>query len=186
MGRLKSDRNLDILRALAVLTVLVVHCLPASLPQQIAGRYGVLIFFVHTALVLLYSLERQLGMPGLVRRFYIQRAFRIYPLSVLCVGTSLAFRISWPATVFTPSSGVSVVANLLLVQNLLKDSRSISSPLWSLPFEIQMYLMLPVLFWLLRRYEMHGAIALTAFSMGLPIAQYFLIPNSPMITEFIP
>jgi peptidoglycan/LPS O-acetylase OafA/YrhL len=172
----KADRNLDILRAFAVLVVLVAHCLPASPPQQAAGHYAVLIFFVHTALVLLLSLERQPGASGLARRFYIQRAFRIYPLSVLCVLASLAFRISWPEPVFTPRSGLSIAANLLLVQNFLREVRSISAPMWSLPFEVQMYAVLPAIFWFLRRRGMRGAIGLAAVSLAVPVAEALARP----------
>ena len=80
------------------------------------------------SLVLLLSLERQKMLDHLAVRFYIQRAFRIYPLSILCVLVSLAFRIAWPEPVFIPRSGQSIAANLLLVQNFLNERRSISAP----------------------------------------------------------
>jgi len=175
------------MRAIAVMTVLVAHCLPASSPQQAAGHYAVLVFFVHTALVLLCSLERQAGAPGLARRFYIQRAFRIYPLSVLCVVVSLAFRISWPEHVFTPPSTLSVAANLLLMQNLLHNPRSISVPLWSLPYEVQMYAVLPLVFWFIRKRGVLAAVSLAAISVALPVAET-LAPPIPgrVVTLFVP
>jgi hypothetical protein len=56
------NRNLDVLRALAVLCVVADHCVEigqSELPSaRLLGRFGVLIFFVHTALVLLLSLQR--------------------------------------------------------------------------------------------------------------------------------
>ena len=118
-----------------------------------------LIFFVHTSLVLLLSLKRQMGMPRLELRFYIQRVFRIYPLSILCVLVSLWFQIAWPDPIFSPRSGVSIAANLLLVQNFLREPLSISAPLWSLPFEVQMYAVLRAIFLLLRRRGMSGAVS---------------------------
>jgi peptidoglycan/LPS O-acetylase OafA/YrhL len=184
---LKADRNLDILRAVAVLVVLVAHCLPASPSQKAAGHYAVLIFFVHTALVLLFSIVRQLGAPGVARRFYIQRAFRIYPLSVLCVLASLAFRISWPEHVFTPRSGLSIADNLLLVQNFLRERRSISAPLWSLSFEVQMYTVLPAVFWFLRGRGMRGALSLAAVSLALPVVEALASPfPGRLITIYFP
>jgi len=183
----KGDRNLDLLRTAAVLVVLVAHCLPKSPPQQAAGHYGVLMFFVHTALVLLLSLKRQMGAPGLTVRFYMQRVFRVYPLSVLCVLVTLAFRISWPDAVYTPRSGVSIMANLLLVQNFLHERVSISPPLWSLPFELQMYAVLPAVFWILRKRGMFGAVCLAAGSMALATIEALTNPFGGLfVTRFIP
>jgi len=184
---MKPDPNLDILRALAVTVVLVAHCLPNSTAQQAAGRFGVLIFFVHTALVLLLSLERQKMLDHLAVRFYIQRAFRIYPLSIICVLVSLAFRIAWPEPVFIPRSGQSIAANLLLVQNFLNERRSISAPLWSLPFEVQMYAVLPAVFWFLRKRPMSRAIGLVALSAALAIAEALTFPGTDRwITRYFP
>ena len=50
------------------------------------GRFGVLLFFVHTALVLMSSIERQgTHRAGWVRAFYVRRALRIYPLAVVTI-----------------------------------------------------------------------------------------------------
>lgn len=183
-GNREPNRNLDILRAIAVSVVLVAHCLPKSSPQQALGHYGVLIFFVHTALVLLLSLDRQGEAPGLARRFYLQRAFRIYPLSVLCVLVSLGCRISWPEAAFTPHSGLSITANLLLVQNFLAGP-SVSAPLWSLPFEVQMYIVLPAIFLLLRRGT--KVTILAVISLALPIAEALVRPLSGgWLTIYVP
>jgi len=139
--------NLDYLRSLAVCCVLVQHLVLRFSPQwdgalfdaRAVGRIGVLLFFVHTALVLMMSLER---VPG-ARQFFVRRAFRIYPLATIC---TVAVACFFPVLV-TPRI---MLSNLLLVQNLTRDP-SILPPTWSLPFEIQMYLVLPVLALLLKR-----------------------------------
>jgi peptidoglycan/LPS O-acetylase OafA/YrhL len=79
-------------RSVAVLAVLVTHVLQVTagckfdghlaygIETYSLGTAGVLLFFVHTALVLMQSLERtgttRSGWP-LIRFFYIRRAFRI-------------------------------------------------------------------------------------------------------------
>lgn len=156
--------NLDFMRANAVLMVLAFHVLGffgirrvGPFDLEAMGLLGVLLFFVHTSFVLMLSLERQLAKFGRERLFLIfmvRRCFRIYPLSILVVAVVTIFklplagppwRMNWP-----PLVGQDVLSNLLLIQNIT-GSPSIPAPLWSLPFEMQMYLFLPALFLLGRR-----------------------------------
>ncbi len=160
--RMESS-NLDFLRANAVLLVLVFHVLgcfgirhtgPFNLEAM--GHLGVLLFFVHTSFVLMLSLERQLikvGRQRLFAIFMVRRCFRIYPLSILFVVlisflklpmTGHPWEMHW-----VPVGPVDIVSNVLLIQNLT-GSKPVLSPLWSLPFEMQMYLLLPGLFLLVR------------------------------------
>ena len=152
-----EDRNLDVLRAIAVLFVFVGHLLDfwcggaAVLGDWLHGmtRMGVILFFVHTSLVLMQSLERLApGNPHFMREFYIRRIFRIYPLAICSIVVALVFRIPWrhgmTAWVAVPSAK-QVISNLLLIQNITHQE-SIISPLWSLPLEVQMYVVLPFLF----------------------------------------
>ena len=53
-----------------------------------------LLFFVHTSLVLMYSMQRSpLRGGALFRDFYIRRFFRIYPLSILTVLAAVALHL---------------------------------------------------------------------------------------------
>jgi peptidoglycan/LPS O-acetylase OafA/YrhL len=138
--------NLDLVRAVAILLVVASHVFifavgTESLPwfsRRALGHVGVAMFFVHTTLVLLQSLERHDGgaLPFLVRRL-----FRIYPLSLavvlLMAGAMLAAG--------SPPSLLDFLSNVFLVQNLT-GTRPMPSPLWTLPFEVQMYLTLPVIY----------------------------------------
>ena len=152
----KEQANLDCLRAFAVAAVLLNHIslllaqrhhhLTTRLLSSI-GMVGVIAFFVHTSLVLMLSLER---MPAGSRtlHFYLRRIFRIYPLSIACVVCVLVFKI--PASPmadmkFIEVSDQVIAANLLLMQNII-GKYSVSGPLWSLPFEVQMYAVLPLAF----------------------------------------
>ena len=192
-ARRHEDRNLDMLRAIAVTIVLIYHCAQMRrtdiLPR--VGHFGVLIFFVHTALVLMMSLDR-LASDRLryFRAFYIQRAFRIYPLSVLCVAAIVVFRIPWIhwGAYAAPSVG-RVIANLLLAQNVIGNPQtiSVSGPLWSLPYEVQMYIVLPILFWLLARHPVAKTLyLLVAFSLCVASLEIVLLHAWMGVTRFFP
>lgn len=148
--------NLDLLRSLAVIFVVLSHLPPLVLifepyryHVQALGLLGVIIFFVHTCLVLMLSLERQTEILGERRRVYvflIRRAFRIYPLSIVVV-----LMVSLLANVYGEAPAYStILSNLLLIQNL-NGLPSIPGALWSLPFEVQMYVILPLLYLLVAR-----------------------------------
>ncbi len=151
------SRNLDCLRGIAVMLVIAAHLLTykdyfVSFAHRI-GLFGVMLFFIHTSLVLLDSLHRQARQMGgrhLAVWFLLRRIFRIYPASIFVVSVVWTFGI--PVAAIHPGSfsasrmTLSVLAsNLLLVQNLTHHD-SILGPLWSLPFEMDMYLLLPILF----------------------------------------
>jgi peptidoglycan/LPS O-acetylase OafA/YrhL len=139
-----------------------------------SGRIGVLLFFVLTSLVLLQSLERsaragQASAPG----FFVRRAFRIYPLSLVCVASVLA--LGMPGTAWEtsrdPIGAVQLLSNLALTQNLTY-SESILGPLWSLPYELQMYLFLPAIFWLVDREDgLRNALGLWAVGVAAALVQ---------------
>jgi len=165
--------NLDFLRTVAVSLVFFDHLLATMQIRGFGdiGQLGVLIFFVHTSLVLMLSMGRlRLSGPRLFSAFLIRRVFRIYPLSILAVLAAATFRIpeacwaggfawiGWPA----------FISNIFLTQNLT-HSDSILSVLWSLPFEMQMYLVLPVLFLLLSRFHSLKS-AFAVWLLGIVIA----------------
>jgi peptidoglycan/LPS O-acetylase OafA/YrhL len=160
MNATTESPNLDFLRSVAIGAVLVDHCsIQLGHPDYGAvGRAGVLLFFVHTALVLMFSLERLNSRGGsAVVPFYIQRFFRIYPLCWACIIVLVIFQVP-PHVVPPHTTGVAyhwdgwrwLTINLLLVQNVTFTSFVIG-PLWSLPYEVQMYLALPFIYKLARK-----------------------------------
>lgn len=156
--------NLDLLRSFAVLCVLAFHLLllfgHGRVPHGFGslGHWGVLVFFVHTSIVLMASLERQQRRAGggrLAGEFLVRRAFRLLPLAWVTIAVIVALRLpvghlhdgEFVAVSFAPGA---VVQNLLLIQNV-GGAESLEAPLWSLPYEMQMYLLLPAVFWLVSR-----------------------------------
>jgi peptidoglycan/LPS O-acetylase OafA/YrhL len=165
----KELRNLDVLRAFAVLAVAGSHLYrysvgPARFPTFVDnfGVGGVLFFFVHTALVLLMSMQRTRS-NHLTLSFYIRRAFRIYPLCWTCIILVLATGLTDTAPdKMAQLGGGGVLVNLALVQNIIRYP-NVEMPLWSLPWEIQMYLLLPAFYFLMKKHD----------QIFLPVAMWF-------------
>jgi peptidoglycan/LPS O-acetylase OafA/YrhL len=143
--------NLDFLRSFAVAAVLFDHVnRQAGHPYYGAiGRAGVLLFFIHTALVLMFSLERLDSRGGrLVAPFYIQRVFRIYPLCWFFIAVMVSFRIPGAHLIglgYHWGGWLWLAKNLLLIQNFTFTS-FVLGVLWSLPYEVQMYIALPFIY----------------------------------------
>jgi len=198
------ERNLDVLRAVAVLCVVANHvAIAATPPPNVSwgwvGRVGVLIFFVHTALVLMGSLERSGGArAGWISRFYVRRAWRIYPLSIATIIVVLAVGVSehlvvmgYPPPRFKWPDDATLLSNMLLVQNLVLK-RNVLGVLWTLPIELQMYLALPFCFLLARKnvysllpLVLAGMIGAVAWKAELPIPGLWRLSMLPYVPCFL-
>ena len=150
----RMNKNLDFLRALAVSVVVLGHIAAFfGAPSRIwlvdpycLGRMGVLLFFVHTSLVLMQSLDRD---PS-ATRFLLRRVFRIYPLAMVAIGATVAFHL--PLSRVAPhhfirwnADTMDVLANIFLVQDF-SNRVPILGPTWSLTYEMLMYLLLPLIY----------------------------------------
>ena len=195
--RLGITSNLDILRSTAVLLVLVDHVMEVwavkhHVPyfqldfRRGLGRLGVLLFFVHTTLVLNFSLERiESRRWRMVGTFLARRAFRLYPLSIVCVLMIFAFQIpSMPYKQFAQYSWGGWLSNLTLTTNLTGTEPALG-PLWTLPVEMQMYLGLPVIFMLLGPTR-SPRMALGLWSIAAVLAWMFPTPTESHVTDFAP
>lgn len=155
-GSGKDLSNLDVVRSVAVVSVLAAHisgALNSNHYVKSFGGFGVSLFFVHTSLVLMWSLERR---PNILD-FYIRRIARIYPLAIvvllIAVGTKAKvglFYASGPFFIYWTVKPLEMLAHLFLVQDFYFGN-FIVYPMWSLPIEVQMYTVLPVLFFFLRK-----------------------------------
>ena len=143
---MQTKWNLDLMRSAAVLAVFIDHLtLLAGVDVfhgwnlRWLGVFGVYLFFVHTCLVLMWSLERR---PHTLD-FYVRRVFRIYPLAIITVLITIVFHV--PYFDFHLLSFGLIFTNLLLIQNLWIHG-NVLGVFWSLPLEVDMYLLLPALF----------------------------------------
>ncbi len=156
MVRLRGD--IEGLRAIAVLAVVVHHAFPTWLP---GGFLGVDVFFVISGYVIASALLASAENDALsLRQFYARRIRRIFPPLLLVLAAVVA--VGWhllTAEEFAQMSAQVAAAGvfgnnvLLWAQTGYFDAAAATQPLlhlWSLGVEEQFYLVLPALLWLLR------------------------------------
>lgn len=165
--------DIDGLRALAVLAVVVYHFFPSALP---GGFVGVDIFFVISGYLI-----SQIIIGGLEKNsfsfsgFYARRIRRIYPALIVVVGASLAF--GWTALFSAEYTqlGKHAVAGAAFVSNVVLwsesgyfDKAAIAKPLlhlWSLGVEEQFYIFWPMTLWLAWRLRFNLLLVATSVAM---------------------
>ena len=184
------------LRALAVISVIVFHLNPVWLP---GGFLGVDIFFVISGLLIARMLSNDTHTSGRVRilRFYAKRLYRIAPaaLTVTLVSFPLAYLALLPFDL--RDYGASMVGVTTLTLNkMVANNIGYFSPLaetqpllhfWSLMVEIHFYLLIPFVFYFLRRLELIRIAVLALLIASLiyadwlsswdPKNSYFLLPS---------
>ncbi len=193
--------EIDGLRAIAVLAVIIHHFNQALLP---GGYLGVDIFFVISGYVITASLARRSSEKSsdLLIDFYTRRVKRLVPALVMCVGLT-ALMISW----FDPDPTVSLrtgMAALFGISNLYLLRQSADyygksmelngfTQTWSLGVEEQFYLIFPLLvvltgcslrgsrstrtlFWLVLGTTAASLLLFVVLDAVHPIAAFYLMP----------
>lgn len=146
--------EIDGLRAVAVLAVMINHFDPDLLP---GGYLGVDVFFVISGCVITASLmreERAVGMLSMMTHFYRRRVKRIQPALVVCVAVVSLFicffNPSPDQSLWTGLASLAGASNIYLLDKST-DYFASSSELnpflhtWSLGVEEQFYLLYPIL-----------------------------------------
>ena len=194
MSALQYRPDIDGLRAVAIISVLVFHAFPGSLP---GGFVGVDVFFVISGFlisgIILKNLQRgQFSFAD----FYARRVARIFPALVLVLAVCLVF--GW--FVLLPDEyvqlGKHTVAGAAFMSNLLLwhqsgyfDVSAQSKPLlhlWSLGIEEQFYILWPltlVLLWKRTRRVLLviSLVAMASFALNVP-----LVGRVPSLTFYFP
>lgn len=123
------------------------------------GLYGVLVFFLVSGYIIPASLERH----GEVRRFWISRLLRIYPLlTTACTITLLPYVLGVRGLRgglegYRPATAV--LAHLTMLQDVLAVPNVINV-LWTLSYEMLFYLLVVALF-VTRTHRLSAPIAMT-------------------------
>ena len=178
---------IDVLRALAVLSVVSVHVWsywvpdparvdkgssPSALIFRVAslGSWGVDLFIVISGFCLAHPLfkhtERAAPPRDLrISRFYSRRAWRILPAYYVAVVLFFAIELVpkvRPYLVARPVTAWDLASHLLLVQTWFATTiGAINGPFWSIALEAQLYLAFPLLLLLIRRWGFGRALATT-------------------------
>ena len=155
LPRLEYRADIDGLRGIAVLAVVLFHAFPANSP---GGFTGVDIFFVISGYLI-----SQVILQGLRRgtfhfsEFYIRRVKRIFPALLLVMATVLV--LGWALLLTSEFSelGKHVAGGAVFISNLILwnehgyfESAAAAKPLlhlWSLAIEEQFYLVWPLILW---------------------------------------
>lgn len=152
--------GIDVLRGIAVLSVVCYHGLAYQAPKVAWGNHvadslyrltawgwlGVNLFFVLSGFLITGILDDTLRREKFYRRFYLRRALRIVPayLAVLL--------LAWATHFVTPNY---IVVCLLFLANMpgafLHHGYLFYGPFWSLAVEEQFYLLWPMMYRKLRR-----------------------------------
>ena len=157
MGLRPAGRStqLDVLRAIAALLVVCMH-VPFIPVLSTIGWIGVDLFFVLSGFLISRLLFLEAARTGSLRisRFYLRRAFKIYPPFWLLMAAT-------PFIVYEQPPGSQWAAELLFMQSYFEGIWGLT---WSLAVEEHFYLLLPVVLLLLspKRYP-----AIPAIGAGL-------------------
>ncbi len=178
---------LDGLRGLAALIVLLVHAVDQVSPQFIAfrerflevGNIGVVVFFFCSGFIIPATLERH----GSLRRFWIGRFWRLFPLYWLSCALASGFVMAgwWSLPSFAARPLVTVLGNLTMTQ-IIVDVSYLNSVFWTLGLELVLYVLVSVA-WLLRllRYPVLVAAALLTTSALCEMLVPHVAATSPVV-----
>ena len=194
----KYRQDIDGLRAIAVLLVLIFHF--SLVPAVTAGFIGVDVFFVISGFLITGILTRQLdGGTFSFRHFYVARIRRLAPalsvtlVATLCAGLILLFPDDLRELATQVLASQAYVANIYYWRTVnyfgLNGANVFLLHTWSLAVEEQFYLVYPVVLFLLHRAAPrklpHALALLLLVSFGLnigligakPEAVFYLLPT---------
>jgi peptidoglycan/LPS O-acetylase OafA/YrhL len=173
--------NFDLIRLLAALQVAIVHTMLALKLYGINATFfnlgvrmfpGVPIFFVISGFLISKSYERS----NSLRDYYRNRCLRIFPALWVCLAASVGVILIAGVGVLGPVSTREWLAwwaaQMSLYQQFGPDflqpvgMGSLNGSLWTIPVELEFYLLLPVIYAALRLRQRRGDIALLCVLAG--------------------
>ncbi|MFG1706160.1 acyltransferase family protein [Nonomuraea sp. M3C6] len=173
---------LDALRGIGAMAVVAEHLLPWFLPELRPywfnlGVYGILVFFLVSGYIIPTSLERH----GDVRKFWVSRIFRLYPLYLSVIVLVLALAWWVPVRGEVPRDGSAVAAHATMLLDVVSVG-GVADTMWTLSYEMVFYLMVTALF-LVGKHDRSGLLAMSfaaaAVVVGLVVSGAVLVGGWP-------
>lgn len=135
--------SMDGLRGLAILNVIIRHiALKRSWAGWIDGSIGVHIFFIISGFLITTLLLKEQVSKGTVslRKFYIRRVLRIFPVAYLYILTLIILSILFHFTLSTKS----ILTSIFYLKNFPSWSDWYTGHFWTLSVEEQFYVVVPI------------------------------------------
>jgi len=186
--------DIDGLRAVAIIPVVLYHAFPALLP---GGFVGVDIFFVISGFLISSIIFKGLQRDSFsFIGFYSNRIKRIFPALILVLSACFVFGWFFLLPGEYAELGKHIAGGVAYVENLVLrreagyfDTKSFLKPLmhlWSLGIEEQFYLTYPLLLWIFWRLRRNlltviVSVALVSFSLNI-----WLVHKDAVATFFLP
>ncbi|WP_257168460.1 acyltransferase family protein [Bradyrhizobium sp. SRS-191] len=187
-------QDIDGLRAVAVLPVLVYHAFPAAVP---GGFFGVDIFFVISGYLITGIIHKQMLLGTFsIADFYARRIRRIFPALITVV--LVTFLIGW--FVLPPrelkSLGTNIAGGAVFIQNFILlgqvgyfDLAADKKPLlhlWSLAIEEQYYIVWPLLLMLIGSWRRRSLAITLVLATASFVACLIVQPRAPDHAFYLP
>jgi peptidoglycan/LPS O-acetylase OafA/YrhL len=169
--------ELDGVRGLAILTVVLYHCHPRLVGTWMYGASlwgwaGVIPFFILSGFLITSILLRTIDRPHYLHNFHARRALRIWPLYLLLLAT-VYLNAPWfvGGSIWEATKAAPWLAYLFCVQNLFHLTLPPAlGPTWALAIEEQYYFVwAPAVRWLKRPWML--ALALSAALVASPVVR---------------
>lgn len=197
MSHIKYRADIDGLRALAVVPVVLFHC---GLTVVSGGYVGVDVFFVISGFLITKAISSDLKDGSFsIAGFYERRIRRILPALIAMIAASFLASILFMDRGAIAGFGKSMISVALFVSNVFFwkasgyfEPSALTKPLlhtWSLAVEEQFYIIMPVFLGVCWRYAPRvlrptiaiaaaGSLALSVAAMtAAPTAAFFLLPT---------
>jgi len=129
----------------------------------IGEKYAVPLFFLISGFCIHYSSLKSLKNENAIdlKKFYLNRFWRIYPPYLIALFTSIALLKILPFS--TPISVNDFFIHLGLLQGLVKTSfNTINLVLWTITIELCLYIIYPIFYHLKRKYTLNIALYVVA------------------------
>jgi peptidoglycan/LPS O-acetylase OafA/YrhL len=184
--------DIDGLRAIAVVSVIVFHAFPSVLP---GGYIGVDIFFVISGFLITSIIEREIADHSFsIKSFYLKRIKRLFPALIVVLSATLLF--GWVALFQDEFNqvGEHAAASVIFLANVsfwketsdYFDTASELKPLlhlWSLGVEEQFYLVWPLIIALIVRLQFNFSLVVlllivASFLIGINTVESYLLRGS--------